>query len=196
MSLFRPTAEQLAELSTQDLAAIAADCLSRLEPGRQPLSLFTQMARLSVQSTVEVVPLRKTTNSTPDVLLAMRDAADPWWPNQWHLPGAVLLPTDEATDVHDYRSPVTSIMDKEFDHTISVTGSVRPCEPLRRKGVRGSEQTVLCWAEVELVDGAELSPNGQFFDIEMVLDGGLGEDLIGGHRENILSALSDYRVTA
>lgn len=51
--------------------------------------------------TIEMVPLRRTTNGEVEVLLVQREADDPYWPNMYHVPGTVLRASDAAGSYED-----------------------------------------------------------------------------------------------
>lgn len=190
MALRRPTADELGSGTPEELAQLAAECLARLEPGRQPLPLFTQLARIVVLSTVEVVPFRLSPTKL-EVLLGRRTPDDLWWPNQWNVPGIVLSPTDEERDNHDYVTPGERILSTEFHNTVRSKGDVHVFDAQRRTGPRGSEQTVFCWAEVDVVEGHTQPSGGQFFDaLEIVTDP--PPDLVEGHAATIEQATAYY----
>ena len=194
MTLRSPSQEQLSAATPEELAALAAECLTRLEPGRQPLPLFTQLGRLTVLSTVEIVPLRAS-SSILEVLLAPRPATDPWWPNQWHLPGSVLLPSDAGTGIGDYDAIADRILGSEFRNTVARKGNVHVFDAKCRSGVRGSEQTVFGWTEVDLAEGTTKPFGGRFFEAKRVLTEPFPADIIVGHDETIRLALADYRLS-
>ena len=182
----------LERMDQDELANLAAECLERLEPGRQPLPLFTQLARLVVTSTVEMVPL-KNTGENPKVLLAKRSDDDPWWPGQWHLPGTVLLPTDKVSDVHDYRTPVDRLYKDEFHGSIIRDGDVNIFDSQRRVDARGSEQTVFGWSHIDLTAGFDEVVGGELFDVNNVDSELAGESVINGHLLSVKRALRHYR---
>lgn len=70
---------------------LAAELLSRLQPGFLPTGIFMQIARLTVLTIVEVVPLRLNADGQVEVLLIERPSDDPVWPGQLHTPGTVVL---------------------------------------------------------------------------------------------------------
>lgn len=75
--------------------------LATLAPGRLPLPVFQQVARLVVLPTIEYMPMRRSpVSGAVEVLLTQRPPTDPWWPGLWHNPGTVLLASDamEADD--------------------------------------------------------------------------------------------------
>lgn len=189
MTEFRPDLEGM---NQDELADLAAACLEKLEPGRQPLPLFTQLARLVVTSTVEIVPFKGTCES-PKVLLAKRSDDDPWWPGQWHLPGTVLLTTDKAFDVHDYETPVDRLYNDEFHGSISRVGSVTIFDSQRRTDTRGSEQTVFGWSHITLTSGFDEVTGGELFDADRIESELAGENVIDGHLNSVKRALRHYR---
>lgn len=68
--------------------------LKKLKPGFLPLELFNQFSHLKVTITIEVVPLCLDPNGNIMVVLFNRGSDDLWWPNEFHTPGACLLPND------------------------------------------------------------------------------------------------------
>lgn len=139
----------LNELSPAQLAEIAANCLSRLEVGRQPLPLFTQLARHAVISTVEFAPIHDK-HSELGVIMTQRPDDDPWWPRQWHIPGSVLLPTDSMATPHDYSGPMERVFKSEFRDSITPLGSPTLFDIKRRSGPRGHELTAQTWIETRV----------------------------------------------
>ena len=67
--------------------------LAGLEPGRIPLDVFGQIARLTVTPVVEVVPFYNSGKVTK-VYLLKRASNDPLWADLYHVPGGIILPTD------------------------------------------------------------------------------------------------------
>lgn len=180
---------------TQDeLAILAADCLERLDPGRQSFPLFRQLARLVVTSTVEIVPL-VIRGYTVEVLLAKRSHDDAWWPDMWHLPGTVLLPTDGTSGVHDYDTPVERLIKEEFGSTIIKVGSVNVFDVQRRQTPRGSEQTVFAWVLVEHSGDVSRVHESRLFDVETIDEQLVGQNVIEGHLDTVRKAISSYRAT-
>lgn len=180
------------EMSPTELAELAALCLEKLEPGRQPLPLFTQLARLVVMSTVEVVPFKQT-SAVPKVLLSKRPDDDLWWPGQWHLPGTVLLPTDNAANVHDYDTPVERLLKDEFEGSIVKSGDLNIFDAQRRSGPRGAEQTVFGWTAINLANGFEDVVGGELFDASNVEAELGGEATVEGHLLTVSRALRGYK---
>jgi len=183
---------ELENMNNSELAELAASCLERLEPGLQPLPLFVQLARLVVMSTVEIVPF-KPADENPKVLLAKRPDDDMWWPGQWHIPGTVLLPTDDATDVHDFDTPTDRLFKNEFHDSVIKTGNVNVFDAQRRSGGRGAEQTVFGWANIALANGFTEAIGGEFFDPENIEKELAGEIIIDGHTSTVKHALRNYK---
>jgi len=194
MTFNMPSNEQLKSATPAELAQLAAECLAGLEPGRQPLPLFKELARLVVLSTVEIVPLRKS-NDRFEVLLAKRPEDDIWWPNQLHLPGSVQMPMgdDEPFSTDDYTTPVDRILADDFGDSVTRIGDVKLFDVQRRHDVRGSEQTAFAWTQADLASGAQKVKGGDFFDADIVMNDPDAFRLIEGHAEIIDKALSDFR---
>jgi hypothetical protein len=75
-----------------------ADILRRLPRGFLPLDIFRVLAERLVLPCLELAILRVNQRNEIEVLLTQRDADDPYWPSGWHLPGGVLLATDNEGD--------------------------------------------------------------------------------------------------
>ena len=195
MSFQRPTPEQIAAAQPGELAQLAADCLARLEPGMQPLPLFTQLARLVRISTFEFVPILADAEG-PTVLLSQRDANDPWWADLWHVPGSVLPPAPANTPFgkEDYGPSADKLLIKEFGGSVVRQGDLQLFDAHPRYEARGSEQTVFLWGRVALAEGFDAPTGGQFMSIDDALE--LPVDaFITGHQETVRQAASSLRDT-
>ena len=181
--------EKLSELSPEVLAEVAADCLALLEPGRQPLPLFTQFARHVTLSTFEVTPFRESRTGT-EVLLSLRSETDAWWPGQWHLPGSVILPAKQP-GIRRYEDFADEILGNEFASTVRRIGNVSLFDAQPRTGLRGSEQTVFGWANVDLTHTDVEPYEGRFFDVDTLLSDPPKGGLVEGHELTIIKALAD-----
>ncbi len=123
--------------------------LRNAQPGRQPLEIFIELARLVVLPTLEIIPLRKNPETgKTEVLMTKRPATDPWWPNLWHNPGTVLLASDKLDDVHDYSEPEKRVFEGELQGAVTVVKGLFEIDVERRETNRGQEISVICWAEV------------------------------------------------
>lgn len=198
MTISRPSIEELQGASKEELAALAADCLAQLEPGRQPLPLFTQISRLSVLSILEVVPFKADSDESPKVFLPRRKPDDPWWPNLLHVPGGVILPDDKCSAPDDYVAPAKRIIREDSDGELVIVGGNIHMVGIRRgTDVRGSAQGSFGWSEVEAASAKTNPASEQYmFDVESVIDGELGTELLEGHREMVEQAFSDYSAVA
>src|ERR1700716_3531408 len=84
------------ELSEEEVS-LAAELLSRLAPGQQPLPIFLQIARLRPLPGVEFIVFGPD-NQRREVLLTRRNTDDPHWPDHWHIPGVIVEATDKSMD--------------------------------------------------------------------------------------------------
>lgn len=199
-----PSPEEVGKLSVEHRAAMAAAYLNGLEAGRQPLELFTQLARLTVISTVELVPLRSNPDTdATEVLLLQRPNTDDWWPNQWHVPGTVVLPTDTITHDNDidfaqssfrpsdsYSSTISRLIKAELGDTIYVPETPHLLEARHREGIRGHESTIMFWSAVEVVSLA--IPSGKFFPTMEVIENPPEAGLVVGHADLVERAADAY----
>src|SRR3989344_787961 len=190
-----PTTAEVAQLSAETRADMAAAYLSGLEPGRQPLGLFTQLSRLSVMSIVELVPVRAQPKAkTAEILLLRRPQDDPWWPGQWHVPGTVILPSDEVIfngdidfdnpnfdPIDSYTSPVSRLVQRELQDKVEIMHGPYLLESRFRLGERGYESAVMLWAEVNHSDDQTLE-DGQFFVPADITDRSPVGGLVAGHQ--------------
>lgn len=186
--------QNIEDMSQARVAEMAALYLKNIEPGTYPLTLFEQLARLVVTSTVEIVPLR-VKHDTIEVLLARRPSDDPWWPGQWHLPGTVLLPNEAIEHTRDYDTSIDRLLASEFNQSIKRDGAANMFDVQRRVTPRGTEQTVLCWVLVSMNSEDEALSNARFFNAETVHSVLDAESVIDGHIETVQRALSEYRAT-
>lgn len=180
----------LSEMPTEELARVAAECLAQLEPGRQPLELFTQLSRLMVLSTFEITPLRSSRKGT-EVLLAQRPETDLWWPSQWHLPGSVQLPATQLGE-RSYDDAADSILATELKGAVTRTSPVNIFDVKLRTGVRGSEQAVLGWIEADLTNADVEPANARFFTIDEVLANPPEGGFVINHDQTVRNALAHY----
>lgn len=194
-----PTDDEVAALDPKERAEMAAAYLRGLEPGRQPLSLFTQMARLAVLSTVEVIPIKEGEDKDrPQVLLTQRPKSGDWWSGKWHVPGVVLLPSDETRpeENYSYTTPVTRLFTNELGGAVTLAdepqvlygrfaGTMPP-------GGRGRESTLIHYAQVEDVPGVALPDNARFFDAHDVVANPPEGGFIGFHDRQVADATAAY----
>ncbi|MEO6513722.1 MAG: hypothetical protein ABIR37_03470 [Candidatus Saccharimonadales bacterium] len=127
----------------------AVEYLNGLEPGHLPYDLFLAISRLAVRGTVEMVPLRKTEEGSTEVLLTQRPEGD-LWAGQWHVPGSVMLPTDQVEGSHDYSDAFGRIFDQEgeLENGVQLVNQPVYVDSERRKTIRGDEVAAVHYAEV------------------------------------------------
>jgi hypothetical protein len=188
-----PSKEEIAAFPRDERAALAAACLEGLEPGRQPMELFLQLARITVASIVELVPLRQDPETdTTQVLLTQRPARRDLWAGKWHVPGTVALATDdipyntpEDRDNPDidptltFQTPLNHLLDYELKSSVKVTDGPHLYTARMRRGSRGTEVSNMFWARVETDDGIPLV--GRFFDVNIIAEQPPEGGLVTGH---------------
>jgi hypothetical protein len=127
-------------MTDEDIAKVAA-LLKQLEPGFLPYDVFIQIARLSVLSIIELVPLRSN-HGRIEVLLLERSPDDPIWPGKLHSPGTVVRPTDRSLP----GEPVKRIISDELNGT--KLSNQQFVKSLFYDTDRGKENASVFWAEV------------------------------------------------
>jgi hypothetical protein len=158
-------AVQIGTLRPEQAAEVAALALGQLEAGRQPYSLFVQLARLVTLPTVEVIPLRQNEESGEiETLLAKRPPTDQWWPNAVHVPGTVVLPGDPALHNFDLSGTYNRLLEKELGGSVNLVGEPRVLELRRVNGDRGAELSPILWATVEET-GLAIPDNAHFYPV-------------------------------
>lgn len=185
--------DALDQATPETLAALAAECLSRLQPGRQPEELFEQIARLTVLSTVEIFALNTTFNaSDPAVMFTRRSDSDKWWGGQMHIPGAVLLPDDAVANTHDFSAPAKRVFNNELGGIVQTDGLLHFFDLQRRSGPRGTELSPFFWTVVEVSSYADLPEDVRFFSASELRE---PADLafVEGHVESALAAINAYK---
>ena len=128
---------------TDDEVTQAAELLARLPAGFLPYPIFRQVARLTVLSIVEVVPLRWR-DGRLEVLLLERPADDMYAPGTLHTPGTVVRPTD---NLQTYQEPFERILRDEMD-AAAVAAPPEFALDLRHRIERGAENTRVFTVEV------------------------------------------------
>ncbi|MDX1765714.1 MAG: hypothetical protein R3313_02050 [Candidatus Saccharimonadales bacterium] len=121
----------------------AAETLAKLKPGFLPLPIFLQTARLTVTSPVELVVLRKGKSGT-EVYLTGRDSGDPFWPGLLHVPGTVVLSSDELGE--DLEGPISRLVKDEFQG-VEITDKPQLLMTKFRQSERGRELAHIYWVE-------------------------------------------------
>lgn len=149
------------ELPSPDEVVTAAAILAKFEQGQLPYPIFLQLARLATISTVELVPIRDTTNG-PEVLLLQRPEGD-MWEHEWHVPGTVLVPGQQFDHEHDFSVELDRLIGENGELKSGVTAVNDPVliATDRRRTRRGDEMSAIHYVEV-----AGEPAVGEFFPIE------------------------------
>ena len=129
--------------------------LKKYEPGFLPYDLFVQLARLTVLSIIEFVPLR-IKDSKVQILLLDRGPDDTIWPNTLHTPGTVIRPTDTA---EDFSRVFDRIIFDELQDT--KVGEPVYVDNILHQSMRGTEQAQVFWVEI-----LEETRIGTFYDYD------------------------------
>ena len=156
------------------------EILSMLEPGKLPLSVFNQVARLTVTPVVEIVPFIKKNEDILRVLLLQRGADDALWANQYHVPGAIVMATDKPNSFSDALNRIITTKLATYSPGEASFVDVRLC-----RVSRGLEVAIIF--KVELT----VSPSDSLMFDPLALP----DNMIEGQAEFIEAALRDYQKT-
>ena len=154
--------------------------LTTLEPGKLPLSLFNEVARLTVTPVVEVVPLSRKPTGSITVWLGKRPDDDPNWPGMLYVPGTIVLPTDTKDDFSDATERVLTAKLASVQATRPVFVQNMFC-----KAKRGAEAALVYYTEI-----ADGSAFGHPYDTQ-----DLPKTLIEGHAQFIQAAVTKFSGT-
>lgn len=186
----------LAQLSPEQIDALTANLLAAREPGRQPLAVFLELARLSTIGTVEIAPIRDVNKTeAPQILLARRPKDDiPEWAGKWHLPGNVILarPQTKETVVLPMNVFADGVLKNEFEG-VNRTGDFVMFDSHVRTGNRGTELTTFGNVPVDLAKGYEEPVGGRFFSFDTVREQLSPDDMISGHPDTLFKAMRAYK---
>ncbi len=152
--------------------------ISQLEPGFLPMPIFSQIVRLVVTPTVEMVPFRRIQEKGLQVLLIKRDDDDPHWPGQYHVPGSVIRATDAKLSFQD---AFNRIIKGEIKGIKVIKGPIF-VQHLFHQVKRGAELPMIHWIEVS----GEVS-GGTYFDVDK-----LPENIVDHHPLIIRKALEHF----
>lgn len=120
------------------------DLLKKLKPGYLPYEIFEQIARLTVLSIIEFVPLRFNDKGIIEVLLLERGKNDPIWPGKVHTPGTVIRPGDNNKNQY---MAFARILEDELGGTKA--SSPQFAGSILHKSLRGHEHAQVYWLEVK-----------------------------------------------
>lgn len=134
--------------------------LSKLDPGVLPFEIFHAVTRLVATPIVELVPVRLNEDGKPEILLLRREANDPVWPNQLHVPGTVVRGSDEEGSFKD-----------AFNRISKELGGIALENPTLVKNIihhsgRGMEVSQIYWADIGDIEPAQ----GEFFAADNLPD--------------------------
>lgn len=167
----------MASINTQELTTLN-NLLHQLAPGFLPYEIFVEIARLAALSIIEFVPLRLTNSDTVEVLLLVRDEADPIWPGELHTPGTVIRPTDTEGNIY-------LAFERILSDELKNTAVSPPCfvGSILHKSKRGTEHAQIYWVEV-----MGQPKVGCFYPVDA-----LPENLMKSQTKFIRQAVKNYR---
>lgn len=143
-----------------------SDQLAEFEPGKLPLDIFNQIARLNVVPVVEVVPFYRTEQGNIKVYLLQRDNDDNLWPGQYHIPGTIVSARDHAGSFNDATGRILTSGLSSYSPDNPQMVDVQLC-----KVSRGMEVAIVFITELRI------SPDPKsLFDLD-----NLPENMINGH---------------
>jgi hypothetical protein len=155
------------------IAELAAACLGKLEPGRQPFNLFMEISRITVASTVEFVPIRER-NDELQVWLEKRSGKNDPFRGKWVLPGVRILDDDPIDEERSLRGPIKRLFKDELSG-IQLVGDIHQLPSQYREEARGKEVTEQFVGRVET--GSKPYP-GKFFNSEELTSAGIVDDIL------------------
>jgi hypothetical protein len=187
----------LAGLPADEQNELAAERLSRLEPGFLPRPIFGQLARLAVLPTYEFAAVRPTKDSFEIALKQRKSNSDTpdWWEGKWHVPGTVPLASDEYPDPEnetDFSVIRDRLIATEFGGAIELIDDPRPLPPVLRAGIRGKEQTVRELALVRQLPETDLPKTTRFFEVRNILSNPPDGGLVDSHDRLIRTVAEHY----
>lgn len=114
--------------------------LRQYESGKTPISVWYEILRLNGGGTVEVIPYR-VQNGKIEVYMTRRPANDPFWPNQLHCPGVMVIGIDPSEEV-----VLERLRTKELKN--AVTGGFEKIASVLRNTKRGTEVALVHMTQV------------------------------------------------
>jgi hypothetical protein len=127
--------------------------LSKLDPGVLPFEIFHAVTRLVATPIVELVPIHLNEDGKPEILLLRREADDPVWPNQLHIPGTVVRGSDEEGSFKDAFSRIS----KELGGLVLENPTL--VRNIIHHSGRGMEVSQIYWADIGGIEPGQ----GEFF---------------------------------
>lgn len=148
------SSEQIrAQLSPEQQKAILLDMINELPEGRKDYDVFLALAEKMVLTCIEVTPLRTNPETgKTEVLLTQRPDGDQW-AGQWHVPGAVILSSDDANASPEeggpYKDAIERVLGGELSNSLQPIGAPQEIRTEFRDTPRSKELTVVTYVEVE-----------------------------------------------
>lgn len=163
---------------TESEEAELVGMLKRLKPGFQPYKVFEQLARLTVLSIIEFVPLRMSQGGKIEVLLLERGDNAPIWPGEVHTPGTVIRPGDNAQNTY-------MAFDRILNDELQGTAFSNPhfVGSILHESKRGPEHAQVYWIEPE-----EPTTAGEWYNVESLPD-----NLMESQKAFIQAAIDNYK---
>lgn len=163
--------------NTPDLSTDIVSSLANLEPGKLPINIFNQVARLTITPVVEIVPFYREQGGKLKVFLLQRSDNDALWAGMYHVPGGIVFATDAPGSLTDVLQRVMDSKLASYQPTTPILVDVQLCKVLRGTEVALVYTTVLSSA-----------PNSiSLFDPE-----NLPSNIIEGQTEFIKAALEQF----
>lgn len=127
---------------------------------------------------IEVVPLRKSSNGKVEILLLKREADDPVWPGQLHVPGTVVRASDAPGS---FEESLNRILVKE----LAGVNTSKPTfvENILHHSGRGMEVSQIFLTEIQ---GKPVV--GEFYDID-----DLPQSIVKSQLDFIPDAIAHFR---
>ena len=152
--------------------------LKKLQPGFQPYEVFEQLARLTVLSIIEFVPLRMSETGEIEVLLLERGDDAPIWPGEVHTPGTVIRPGDNAQNTY-------LAFDRILNDELQGTTFSNPhfVGSILHESKRGPEHAQVYWVEPK-----EQTRVGKWHNVDSLPD-----NLIKSQEKFIRASVDNYK---
>lgn len=163
-------------LSSEEIRNVI-DSLSKLEPGVLPFDIFHAVTRLVATPIIELVPIRRNEEGKPEVLLLRREADDPVWPNQLHVPGTVVRASDKWGSFNDAFARISKELGGIALEDPTLVGNI-----IHHSG-RGMEVSQIYWADIS----GNGPIRGEFFPAD-----NLPEEIVQSQLDFILDAVAHY----
>lgn len=163
--------------NSQNLNNDLVSSLAALKPGKLPLEIFNQVARLTVTPVVEIVPFYRDEGGELKVFLLQRGENDILWAGMYHVPGGIVLATDAPGSFSDALQRILDSKLASYQPTTPKLIDTQLC-----KVSRGTEVAIVYMVLLLTVPDETL-----LFDPE-----NLPSNLIEGQAEFVQAALEQF----